>query len=119
MIELQRRGLVKSIGVSRLHRIPMVGVPTLSPMLRYAEHRRNFGVQHLEALRDSGRQMPVVNQIVTGLQRLRTEFQQGCASPTWQEDFDNAMLGPSQNRGDAPNDLPRAEAGGGVTCANC
>ncbi|CAE7386151.1 unnamed protein product [Symbiodinium pilosum] len=71
MIELQRRGLVKSIGVSRLHRIPMVGVPTVSPMLRDAEHWRNFGVPHLEALRDSGRQMPVVNQIVTGLQRFR------------------------------------------------
>ena len=29
---------------------------------------RNFGVQHLEALRSSGRQLPVVNQIVAGLQ---------------------------------------------------
>ncbi|CAE7243580.1 unnamed protein product [Symbiodinium sp. KB8] len=39
MIELQRRGVVRSIGVS------------------------NFGVPHLEALRSSGRQLPVVNQI--------------------------------------------------------
>jgi len=39
LIELQRRGVVRSIGVS------------------------NFGVQHLEALRSSGRQLPVVNQI--------------------------------------------------------
>ncbi|CAE7824413.1 unnamed protein product [Symbiodinium sp. CCMP2592] len=39
LIELQRRGVVRSIGVS------------------------NFGVPHLEALRSSGRQLPVVNQI--------------------------------------------------------
>eukprot|EP00435_Cladocopium_sp_Y103_P054551 s628_g17.t1 len=38
-VELQREGLVKSIGVS------------------------NFGVQHLEALKASGRPLPVVNQI--------------------------------------------------------
>mmetsp|Transcript_21115 Transcript_21115/g.49147 ORF Transcript_21115/g.49147 Transcript_21115/m.49147 type:complete len:200 (+) Transcript_21115:2-601(+) len=38
-IELQRRGMVKSIGVS------------------------NFGVPHLQALQDAGRPLPVVNQI--------------------------------------------------------